>query len=169
MTVWQDVLSYTLSVPTGHTAHQGHTWEKRGWKRLEEEWVCVCLTQEEIYGPLLLPGEILVRIQDASSSDSIINKMELWHAHTHIAAKPLEENIPNVFRKLLCPRRENHFFPFCHKQTNKQLHTFHPHSIMSRFRLGRAAGPAWKSPILGGKFSCPLYLWAIKPITAKWN
>lgn len=88
----------------------------------------MCLTQEEIYGPLLLPGEILVRIQDASSSDSIINKMELWHAHTHIAAKPLEENIPNVFRKLLCPRRENHIFPLL-SQTNKQTAPHFPSSL----------------------------------------
>ena len=37
--------------------------------------------------------------------------------HTQIAAEPLEKNTPNVFRKMLCPRRQNHFFPFCPKQT----------------------------------------------------
>lgn len=126
MTVWQDVLSYTLSVPTrAQTAHQGHTWAKRGGRKLQDLLLCVrvclclcaCLMQEEIY----CPGETLVHIQDANSSGSIINKMYLSQTHTHIRT--------NAYRLLLSHLRKTLqmclgnwstrelFFPFL-SQTN---------------------------------------------------
>lgn len=78
----------------------------------------------------ILSGETLAHIQDTNSSDSIIYKMYLRHAHTHahkriqIAAEPLEKSTTNVFRKLACL---GFFFPIF--VPDKQQHIVYPHSM----------------------------------------
>lgn len=144
-----------------------------GEKRMEEARggvsLCVSDARRDIWSPSFAwrDSGTYPRCQQQWQHHQQNGAVARTHTHTHIL---LLSHLRKTFQMCLgncsAPGEKITFSPFV---TNKQLHTFHPHSIMSRFRLGRAAGPAWKSLILGGKFSCPLYLWAIKPITAKWN
>ena len=93
--------------------------------------ICVCVWRKRRY---IVPCFCLERLWDASKMPTAVTASSTKcscgnhthkhnHTHTQIATEPLEKNTPNVFRKLLWARRENHFFPFS-SQTNKQLHPF---------------------------------------------
>lgn len=101
------------------------------------------------------------------------------HTHTHactqIAAEPLEKNTPNVFRKLLCPGRENlflfSFFLFCPKQTNSNTLSF-PTPQSEDSPLCRTAGPAWTSLFREETFPLRHVCWPLsqlQPNETKWG
>lgn len=92
---WQDMLSYTLSVPNRYPPRL----DKR-----EKAALCVCLHACAYLSACVCVAmrfEIPVLIQDPNSSDSVINIMHRsvieTHARTHpntqIAAEPLETTI----------------------------------------------------------------------------
>ncbi len=136
-------------------ATHGRREEGGGYRACECVCVCARVWREKRY---IVPFFCLERLWDASKMPTAVTASSTkcscgtntcthtTHTRTQIAAEPLEKNTPNVFRKLLCPGRENHFFFFLFlSRSNKQLHTFHPHSTKWRFPLSRTAGPAWTS------------------------
>lgn len=165
------LVTHSLFLPAQIT-RQGHTRENRGWRKMEEAWVCVCVSDAR--GDISSPSfawrdsgthsRCQQHWQHHQQTVAVPNTHTQTYMLSEIAAEPLEKNTPNVFRKLHCPRRENNFS--LSSQTNKQQHTSHPQSTMFKFPswLGR-----WFNNINKSAFGRKVFLFPISLISAKWT